>query len=119
MGKYLGRDDILGCTDERFKDVSTPEWGGTVRVRSLTGHQRSKLLAQSDDTSAENWIERLVAACACDENGKPIFSQDDVKQLKEKNAAALNRVFEAADELNLFSDRSIDNLAGESKPIPK
>ena len=113
MGKYLGREDILNCTDERFKDVETPEWGGTVRVRSLTGLQRSKLLAQSDDASAENWIERLVAACACDENGEPLFETGDIEALKQKNNKALQRIFLAADDLNAFSDAAVDRLAGE------
>jgi len=113
MAKYLGRDDILQCIDERFRDVSVPEWGGTVRVRSLTGGQRSVLLSMTKDATPEDWIERLVAACVCDENGDPIFTQEDVRELKQKNSAALNRVFDAADDLNAVSDRRVDAIAGE------
>ena len=113
MTKYLGRDDILKAIDEKFLDVEVPEWGGTVRVRSLTGLQRSQLLKASQDESIEDWIERLCAACICDENGNPVFKQEDVKELKKKNSAALNRVFNAADELNGISSKAIDDLAGE------
>ena len=117
--KYLSRDDILKCIDERFKDVEVPEWGGTVRVRSLTGAQRSKLITSSKDATVEDWIERLVAATVCDDKGEPIFTHEDVKELKNKNSAALNRVFEVADDLNAVSGRQIDSVAGESKPTPK
>ena len=113
MSKYLGRDDILKVIDEKFQDVQVPEWGGTVRVRSLTGLQRSQLLKASADEAIEDWIERLCAACICDENGNPVFKSEDIKQLRNKNAAALNRVFTAADELNGISSKAIDELAGE------
>ena len=113
MGKYLGREDILNCIDARFQDVEVPEWDGTVRVRSLTGLQRSKLLEISEKIKTEEWIERVVAACICDENGNPIFTQEDVQKLAEKNSAALNRVFEVADRLNGMSGRSIEEIKGE------
>ena len=114
MSKLLSRDDILLCTDEKFKDVEVPEWGGTVRVRSLTGLQRSQLLsAMSENAATEDWIERLVAACICNEKGGPLFSQDDVKLLKEKNSAALNRVFDAADNLNGISGKQVEEMMGE------
>ena len=37
---YLSRDAILQREDIKTEDVEVPEWGGTVRVRGMTGVQR-------------------------------------------------------------------------------
>ena len=113
MAKYLGREYILNVVDECFEDVFIPEWKGTVKVRSLTGAQRAVLLNQAGDVDAAEWIERLVASCVCDENGNPLFTHKDVEKLSQKNASALNRIFEVADRLNGFSEKAIDEIAGE------
>jgi hypothetical protein len=39
-GSYLTRDAILQAPDLQGEDVAVPEWGGTVRVRGLSGAQR-------------------------------------------------------------------------------
>ncbi len=111
--KLLGRDQILSVVDECFQDVEIPEWNGTVRVRSLTGAQRAALLNSAKKVESAEWIEKMVAASVCDEDGNPLFTQEDVGKLSQKNAAALNRIFEAADKLNGFSDRALERIAGE------
>ena len=117
--KFLTRDQILAADDITFRDVEVPEWGGLVRVRSLCGTDRARLLAMLPDEKerrADEWVERLVVACACDENGEALFSADDIAELKKKNANAINRIFEAADDLNIFSEASRQRAKGESEP---
>ena len=114
--KFLNRDQVLAADDLPFTDVPVPEWGGTVRVRTLRGSDRARLMeiaAGADDKSSADWIERLVAACTCDETGEPLFEAADVQALRQKNAKALQRIFLAADDLNMISDAAVDKLAGE------
>ena len=37
---YLSRDAILQREDIKTEDVEVPEWGGTVRVRGMSGVER-------------------------------------------------------------------------------
>ena len=114
--KFLTRDDILAADDLPFTDVVVPEWGGKVRVRTLKGADRARLLeitGGADDGAPEDWVERLVAACACDEAGEPLFDAADLQALGQKNARVLQRIFEAADDLNAVSDRAVEDVAGK------
>ncbi|MEU5950323.1 hypothetical protein ABZ793_32935, partial [Micromonospora sp. NPDC047465] len=36
----LNRDAILAAEDRTYEEVNCPEWGGSVRLRSITGAQR-------------------------------------------------------------------------------
>ena len=40
MAGYLSKEAIFEAEDREFADVPVPEWGGVVRIRSITGTQR-------------------------------------------------------------------------------
>ena len=118
--KFLTRDEILAADDLPFKDIPVPEWGGMIRVRSLRGIDRANLMdAAKDAGKVDDWIERMIIACTCDESGEPIFQMSDLTELKKKNSKVLQNLFFVADELNGLSDKSRENTKGESEPIPK
>lgn len=117
----LSKDQIFTAQDLKTVDVSVPEWGGDVRVRTLTGAERDQYEADSIKTSKgkrevnlSNLRARLVAMCAVDEAGQPLFERGDVLKLGQKSAAALERVFEAAATLNGMSDEDVEELSGNS-----
>lgn len=115
----LSRDQILDADDLKTTDVEVPEWGGTVRVRTLTGEQRDKFEASMIDMgkdgsvkrNAENVRARLVVECVVNEQGEQMFNRADVRLLGKKSAPALDRVAAAAQDLNAFSDNDIEELA--------
>ncbi len=49
---------------------------------------------------------RLVALCVVDEKGQRLFSEADAVALGQKSAAALNRVFNAAQQLNALTEEA-------------
>lgn len=115
MGKLLSKEDILHAVDLPKEEVEVPEWGGSVIVRGLTGAERDKFEAsivtlKGDKTgfNPENMRAKLVVLCVVDEEGKRLFSNEDVKALGEKSALALNRVFEVAQRLSGLSPDSIE-----------
>ncbi|MGM0409188.1 MAG: hypothetical protein ACQEQF_00380 [Bacillota bacterium] len=122
MSKFLGRDEILGADDKDVKVVDVPEWGGKVRVSTITAEKRDKFEAsmfqirnfgtknQKAEYKQENLRARLVAYTVVDEDGNRIFSENDIKKLGEKSAKALDRVFEVAQELNGISDEDVDEM---------
>ena len=111
----LSKEDILSAKDLKTKDVEVPEWGGAVRVRTMTGADRMKFqhLVSAKGKKESGVIEALLIAAVVDDNGEPLFSADDLAALQSKSTKAIQRVFEAAAELNGLTDKSIDDLSGE------
>jgi hypothetical protein len=59
---------------------------------------------------------RLVARSICDAEGAALFTEADVNALGEKSAAALDRIFAAAQELSGLGAQDVENLAKNSEP---
>jgi hypothetical protein len=115
---FLTRDQILGAKDLTAVEVAAPEWGGTVRVRMLTGTERDAFEAETVTRQGKrmqvnmvNLRARLVARTVVDEEGARLFSDADVVELAKKSSAALNRVFEAAQRLNGLTEKAEDEAA--------
>lgn len=108
----LNRDAILAVQDLHFEDVQVDEWGGSVRVRVMTGAERdsfgSSLIGADGKPSPDGYKAKLVARCLVDEGGNRMFSDAEVALLASKSAAALDRVFAVADRLNAVSSQSVD-----------
>jgi hypothetical protein len=122
----LGREDILHSKDLKFEEVDVPEWGGTVRVRVMTGSERDafeqSIISQNTKDSNKNMVNlraKLVARTVCDDNNKRIFTDSDISLLGEKSAGALDRVFEVAQRLNRLGAKDVDNLAKNSESEEK
>lgn len=115
---YLTHDQVLGADDLVAEDVEVPEWGGTVRVRMLTGTERDAfeeaVHGDGKKNNLANFRARLAALCMVDEQGNRLFGDNEVKQLGKKSSAALSRVFNVAIRLNKFSKTDVDELAGNS-----
>lgn len=115
----LSREQIIEADDRKTEDVAVPEWGGTVRVRALSGRERDAYEASIVQVSAngsrrvslENLRARLVSFACVDEEGNRLFSDDDAMALGEKSAAALERVFDVARKLSGLSEDDVEELA--------
>ncbi|MEV0237559.1 hypothetical protein [Nonomuraea sp. NPDC050786] len=119
----LSKDAIFTAQDLKTMDVSVPEWGGEVRVRTLTGRERDDFESESVTIKGNkremktNLRARLVVKCAVDESGAPLFTPADVMKLGQKSAPALERVFEAAAKLNGMTDEDVADLEGNSDAV--
>ena len=121
----LKRDEILQAPDQKIETIPVPEWGGEVCVRSLSAADRDRLEAsmikvrgKERSVNLENIRAKLLSMAACDEDGKRLFSEADVKELGGKNAAAVQRVFVAAQRLAGLTDDDVEELAEEIKEDP-
>ena len=118
----LNKEQIKSVSDLETQDVEVPEWGGTVRLKSLTGAERDRFEAgvvqgqgRNTTVNMQNLRAKLVAQSAIGEDGKPLFTEEDVKWLGEKSAKALNRLFNAAQSLSGLSESDVKELAGNFK----
>lgn len=122
MGTLLNRDAILAVEDLVYEEVAVPEWGGTVRVRGMTGDERDAFevgLALAREASSAQLTDahiraRLVALTVVDESGARLFSEADIPLLGRKSAAPLDRLYEAAQRLSRLRAADIEELRGNS-----
>ncbi len=121
MAKFLSREDILSVQDAQTREVDIPEWGGTVRVRGLTGAERDRYEAslwegrgRGRRLNLENARAKLLVLTLVDESGAPLFTRQDVDRLGAKSAAALDRLFDVAQELSGISNTDMDELIEET-----
>lgn len=113
----LSKEAIFGADDRRYEDVPCPEWGGTVRLRSLTGSERDAYEASIEKQvgnkvvrDVRNFRARLVVLSAINEDGTPLFERNDVVALSNRSAAALDRLFDVACRLSGISDDDVKEL---------
>lgn len=122
----LGRDAILNADDRKTKVVSVPEWGGEVLIRSLSGKERDDFEASLQVTrgnktkqNIENFRARLLSLCIVNEKMERLFVPADIPALGNKSVAALQRVFNACNELSGLSDDDVEELTqgfGQAAP---
>jgi hypothetical protein len=117
----LTREQILQADDLPFEDVEVPEWGGTVRVRTLSGQERDAFEASITEQRGrnirirpENIRARLVALSVVDEEGQQLFDESDIRRLGAKSAKALDRLFSVAQRLSGISNEDVEELAKNS-----
>ena len=123
--KLLGRDAILAADDLSYEIVDVPEWGGQVRVKSMTSAERdsyeNSCLVTEGKTSRYSLADVRAKLCSrsiVDEKGNRLFTDAEIHILGGKSAAALDRVFAVASRLSKLNKADIEQLAGELKNAP-
>jgi hypothetical protein len=131
--RLLTKDEILQADDFEYRLVEVPEWAGgdasaRVRVRSLSGEERDQLEARAvkfrgqkpevNTDALKNFRANLVSLSIVDDAGERVFSDKDVDALGRKSSKALQRVFNACQELSAFSEEDIAELTGELSEDP-
>lgn len=115
---FLSAENITSVNDLPFEDVEVPEWGGTVRIRTLSGTERDRFESESQvkrkgerEMNLENIRARLLALCLVDDTNKRLFIGPVAeKQLGRKSAKVLDRLFTKARELNGMSEADVEEL---------
>lgn len=117
--RILTREDILARDDRRYEVVEVPEWGGSVRIRTLSARERDEFeesilrrRGQAVEVVMRGMRVRLAALCMVDEQGNRLFSDDEVEVLADRSAAAIERVFEAAARLNRILPEDLQAALG-------
>lgn len=112
----LSKSNILAVDDLKQEDVPVPEWGGTVRLRTLTGTERDAfgqaLMGTDGKADMTNYRARLLASCMVAEDGSALFSSAEVGALGAKSGAVLDRLFRVADRLNGLGEIAVGVAQG-------
>jgi len=117
MSRLLTRQEILSIRDIRTETVFVPEWGGSVRIKAMTGKERDAwetALFQIDGKDVkmnkENLRAKLVALTVVDEAGQRLFTEADVEALGSKSASALDRIYQASQKLSGLTPDDIKEM---------
>ena len=121
----LTREQILSSNDLVKELVPMPEWGGDVWVRGMTGNERDAFemdvveqRGKKTSVNMSNMRAKLCARSICDESGKLLFSETDIKKLGEKSASALSRIFVIAQRLSGITESDVKEMAEELEANP-
>ncbi|MYV58044.1 hypothetical protein [Streptomyces sp. SID3212] len=122
----LNKDAILKADDMVFEDIPVPEWGGDIRLKTMTGTQRDAFEDKSMDQRGKdpkmnltNFRARLLALCIVNEDGRRVFSDGEITLLGQKSANVLERLFNKAREMNGMDDKDVEELTKGFSDVPK
>lgn len=113
---FLNREAILAADDAPTLEVHIPEWNGSVKVRTMSARERdafewASIAADREGVTLANVRARFAVACCIDENGKPVFTDEDIAMLGDKSGAALDRIYQAIAKLNALGAGDIEDAA--------
>lgn len=107
--KSIGRDELLGATVARtFEMVPLPELGKdkSIRVRSLLAKEYSDYedsirikTKKGYDIDPVHLQEKLIVKCAVNDQGEPLFNEEDMSKLAGLPASVISRIFKSAQAL--------------------
>jgi len=113
----LNKDQILKADDLKSEIVEVPEWGGEVKVRTMTGIERDTFEESIFDSKGKdtkmnfkNLRAKLVVLTIIGDNGERLFIEADVEALGKKSAKALDRIFGVAQRLNGIGQKEVEEL---------
>lgn len=109
----LTKEQILAAPLPR-EEVQTPEWGGSVFVRTISAKELVALqraMRAHDDQSVAGVI---LAFTLCDEQGQALFTDADIIPLNNLAGVTMGRLLEVAERLNKFKPDDVDNAEKNS-----
>lgn len=123
----LSKDQIFAVDDRKIEEVYVPEWGGHVRIRSLSGRERDRFEAEISGNgngkkpNAENFRARFIALCVLEPGSdtQPMFAnRHEVAMLGSKTVGSLQRIFNKCQELNGMSDDDVKDMTEDFDEAP-
>jgi hypothetical protein len=118
----LGSAEILAADDRPFELVECPEWGGQVRIATMSGAERDEFeaalygRAESGETALDRHARVLIVAyCATDAEGSRLFRNPaEVEALGQKSFRPIRRLVESALRLNALTVEAGEDLEKNS-----
>ena len=127
----LTREDILGIDDIEIKLVEkVPVWNKPIYLKSMSASERDSweadgyiLRKKGEKESLLDFRARFLVKCICDKKGNLLFKSSDVSLLSKKRAAALDYLFDIAQEMNGLKAKDIKEMTenlpeGQGEDLP-
>ena len=107
------KEKIKAANDRPLKKIIVPEWDNAeIYVRTMTGGQRQRF--EEKNLKGRDIILMMLAVCLCNADGTPIYTEEELDELGEKNLVVLGRLYGECDRINKVSFKGLDAAEGES-----
>ena len=103
--RFLSAAEILASQDLETVDVEVPEWGGTVRLRAMSGEEATKFVDSLGGKTSTSAV-KVVMLCAIDEEGNPLVSGEQLELLAKKSLRAILRLQKEVLRINGMTDEA-------------
>lgn len=117
--RLLNKAAILLADDLKHEDVEVPEWGGTVRVRVMTGAERDEfrtsIATEEGSVPVGRFSVALLAATLIDEQGARLFTMEEIDQLAEKSGTSIDKPALVAMRLNGLGGGAVEEAVKNSE----
>jgi hypothetical protein len=108
---------ILECDDDQYAEVEVPEWGGSVRVRSIGAAERENLLRSSVTVEGKSRkidtpvmrVKIVWLAVVNESNRRMWTTKAELDALGQKSAMSIDRVADVALRLAGITDDTDDD----------
>jgi len=104
----LTKEQILAARPVPTKTISVPEWGGEVLIRPLTAAEKGRIDDRYPEGKQFEMRAHIVVLGVCDEDGKPLFTMDNIKRLNEQAIGAIERVAAEIMKFSYFTLEDVD-----------
>jgi len=111
----LNKQQIKDVDDLPSKVVHMPEWGGDIKLKTMSAKHRIEFerLNANTKTELETIIHLIMFSCV-NEDGSLMFEKEDYTFLSNKSAKSLMRLFSEAVDMSTLSEKSLDKKAKNS-----
>lgn len=131
MDEFLSLDAIADAKDVDYVVVDLPEWGGSLRLGSVSGESVTlfREMLERDPNASNDAVWNMVAQCLVDGQGNRLVRTDEDRRrtitvLKRKDVRVTDRIIDAMYELLgiRLKGAAPKNVSGEeasaSSPTP-
>jgi len=108
----LTRDALLNAPP-KSTTVELPDIGGSVRIRQMTAGEWMQFISRPFE-ERETTGAWLVSICAIDDEGKQLFSADDVSKIQAMSFRTVEAIASAILEMNRLTKQSQEDIAKKS-----
>ena len=113
MGLITSANAILTKDDFRYEVINVPEWGGDLRLKSLSGMERSQIIrmTQKQKDTADGVFEKCIIFAAVDNDGRKIFEDNEatLKVLQTKDAGVTQKIGQKVLEISGLTKDALEN----------
>ena len=106
--KPLSKDQLLGLPSQKITTYNVTDWG-VVRLRYLSGLDRAELERMSSGKlDPVKFRSKLLAMSIANEDGAPMFDENEAKLLLEKQGMSVEDLCEHILKLNKIGGAEVE-----------
>jgi hypothetical protein len=120
----LDRQRVLTADDLPRVEVSVPEWGGTLLVRTMTGAQRARWedawsrWQKNAGGDSGDFYAMLMVHALVNPDGSPMFTEGDIPALSAKSGKVLHQLYRDMARVNGIGAEAVEQAEKNSGGAP-